>query len=193
LGAKVFENGLTTAQERFCIEAIKPNATNSGAYRIAFPKSNKWKNTTVAEEASRLTKHPAVAAKLKELRERINELGIVSVEEAMKILSMMSRADIRKCYDDNNKLKNIQDIDDQTAIALVEVSTKDGKAKLANRKDAVETILKWHGAKAAMGRAEDAGDTALIEGPANAYDLARRIAWALGQAPKKQITGGTTT
>ena len=188
---KLLNNGLTLPLERFCVEAMKPGATLTSAYLIAFPNSSKWKTKTVSESASRAAAQPAVAARMNELSQKISKMGIVSIEEALMILSYISRADIRKCFDKNGKLKKPADIDDETAIALGEFSAKEGKAKMLNRKDAVESLLRWYVAKGHSAPAPN-GEAPPIEETNNAYDWARRIAFTLNQGAPKQVPDNTT-
>jgi hypothetical protein len=59
--------GLTPAHARFARE-VSRHGNQSEAYRVAFPKSRKWKQEAVAVSASRLMDNPNVAVMVEKLR-----------------------------------------------------------------------------------------------------------------------------
>jgi len=58
---------LTAAQETFCQEFIKCG-NQSEAYRIAYPRSKKWKYGSVNCESSKMMAKPNVSQRVKELQ-----------------------------------------------------------------------------------------------------------------------------
>lgn len=63
-------SGLTPAQEVFARE-VASGKTRSGAYRVAYPSSQKWKASTVHQQACRAAAHPKVSARILALREEL--------------------------------------------------------------------------------------------------------------------------
>ena len=60
------EYGLTQQQELFCLEYHKSGIA-SNAYKIAYPKSKEWKDTTLYPTASELLKNPKIITRLEAL------------------------------------------------------------------------------------------------------------------------------
>lgn len=106
---------MTDAQKIFCDEyLIDLNATR--AYKVAYPKTKK--EETINSASSRMLRNVKVqgyiAEKMKE-REKRTE---VTQDMVIKELSKIAFLDIRKLYNDEGGLKNIQDIDSDTAGAI---------------------------------------------------------------------------
>ena len=111
---------MTKAQQIFCDEyLIDLNA--SRAYKVAYP--NCKKDETAKSAGSRLLTNVNlqnyIADKMKE-REKRTE---VTQDMVIKELSKIAFLDIRKLYNDEGGLKNIQDIDDDTAGAIVSLES----------------------------------------------------------------------
>ena len=60
------ETGLTPKEERFC-RAFVAGENQSGAYRVAFPRSRRWKRESVYTRASRLAAKPEIRARIEAL------------------------------------------------------------------------------------------------------------------------------
>lgn len=111
---------MTEAQKRFCNEyLIDLNATR--AYKVAYPKVKKDHTATV--NGNRLLTNADVqnyiSEKIKE-REKRTE---VTQDRVIEELSKIAFLDIRKLYTENGQLKNIADIDDDTAGAISSLET----------------------------------------------------------------------
>lgn len=79
-----------------------------------------------AQSANKLMNDPVVAAHIgKELYQRSLRANITA-DDVVKALANIGFFDIRKCFEDDGTLKNIVDIDEQTAAAIesIEVTTK---------------------------------------------------------------------
>ena len=177
-------NGLSAAEEIFCIEAAKPNVTQSAAYKIAFPNSAKWKDRTVWQRASELMARPAVKAKVAEFREKSNTIGVMQIEECLLTLSHIARSDPRKCFDENGALKKPNEIDNLTAIAISEIGAK--SVKMLSRIDAVDKLLRFHVQRLGVKPTED--EAATIDQEGNPYDWARRVAYLLTYGAEASTT-----
>lgn len=62
--------GKLTRQQEMFVQAIIAGHGQAEAYRIAYPKSNSWTDSSVNTEAYRLIRKPHVAARYEELRDR---------------------------------------------------------------------------------------------------------------------------
>ena len=111
---------MTNAQKIFCDEyLIDLNATR--AYKVAYP--NCKKDETARVNGSRLlTKANIqiyVADKIKEREQRTEITQDMVINELAKIAFL----DIRKLYTENGQLKNIADMDSETAGAISSLET----------------------------------------------------------------------
>lgn len=111
---------MTNAQKRFCDEyLIDLNATR--AYKVAYP--NCKKDETAKSAGSRLLTNVNlqnyISEKMKE-REKRTE---ITQDMVIKELAKIAFLDIRKLYTENGQLKNIADIDDETAGAISSLET----------------------------------------------------------------------
>lgn len=64
------KSGLTLKREKFIAEYLRCNNA-SEAYRIVFPGSRKWQESSVWEQSSRLLANPKVRSRMEELKERM--------------------------------------------------------------------------------------------------------------------------
>ena len=89
---------LTDKQERFVQELIKGKSQRE-AYRIAYPRSVKWKDSAVDQNASKLLKNAKVLPRYNELRDRLIQEAedecIVSAKEVIRELKRIAFADIK--------------------------------------------------------------------------------------------------
>lgn len=111
---------MTNAQKRFCDEYLTDlNATR--AYKVAYP--NCKKDETAKSAGSRLLTNVNlqnyISEKMKE-REKRTE---ITQDMVIKELAKIAFLDIRKLYTENGQLKNIADIDDETAGAISSLET----------------------------------------------------------------------
>lgn len=111
---------MTDAQKRFCDEyLIDLNATR--AYKVAYPRCKKEETANAA--SSRMLRNVKVqeyiSAKQKEIEERTG----VTQDMVIKELSKIAFLDIRKLYTEDGLLKNISDMDNDTAGAISSLET----------------------------------------------------------------------
>lgn len=69
-------------REKFCQQIVK-GGTQSDAYRVAFPRSLKWKSDSVNNKSSALMGEDVVAARVAELRAPVIAKIQYGLEEAM--------------------------------------------------------------------------------------------------------------
>ena len=102
---------MTDAQKRFCDEyLIDLNATR--AYKVAYP--NCKKDETARANGSRL---------LTKANIQIYVADEITQDMVIKELAKIAFLDIRKLYTENGQLKNIADIDSDTAGAISQLET----------------------------------------------------------------------
>lgn len=129
---------LTIAQERYAAELVTGKSQRE-AYRIAYPNSVNWKDSTVDSKASTLFKHEKVRARYEELRQviadRIEAEALVSVKDVLTELKKVAFADIKDYLSYRTELQ-IDGVDEETGrpicvyrpvIELVDSEKVDGK------------------------------------------------------------------
>lgn len=194
------EATLTIKQETFCQKYIENGGNASEAYRAAYDAEN-MANKTIWEAASRLLADSKVSARVNELKEIHLRKHKVNVARVLEEYSRLAFLDIRKAFDEEGRLKPIQELDDDTAAAIagLEVETlfegKGGdrevvgrlsKIKLSDKKGALDSLAKHLGMF--IDRHEHSGKDggAIITEDRTPLETARRIAFLLSQASQKQ-------
>lgn len=76
---------LTIKQERYVQELIKGKSQRE-AYRIAYPKSVKWKDSAVDSQASITIKYPKVSQRYNELKAEVEKNLIADAEEVKRLI-----------------------------------------------------------------------------------------------------------
>lgn len=111
---------MTNAQKRFCDEyLIDLNATR--AYKVAYP--NCKKDETANAASSRMLRNVKVQEYISEKQKDIERRTEVTQDMVIKELARIAFLDIRKLYTENGQLKNIADIDSDTAGAISSLET----------------------------------------------------------------------
>ncbi len=111
---------MTNSQQRFCDEyLIDLNATR--AYKVAYPKVKKDHTATV--NGNRLLTFADIkkyiSDKIKEREKRTK----VTQDKVIQELAKIAFADIRSLYNDSGGLKNIKEIDNDIAGAIISLET----------------------------------------------------------------------
>lgn len=139
---------LTDKQEIFVQELIKGKSQRE-AYKIAYPKSRKWKESNVDSQASNLFKAPKVSARYNELHDKVIEIGeneaIATAKDVLKQLSAIALADILDYVEYSSGdvlIKNTADIPKQKRKAISSIKqTKDGvEIKLNDKMKALRLL-----------------------------------------------------
>lgn len=144
-------NTLTDKQLRFAEEyLIDLNATQA-AIRAGYSKK------TANEQGARLLAKVSITEYLTERKQQVNDKLQITYERTMQEYARLAFFDIRKIYDDNGALKEVKDLDDDTAAALagiesVELNGPEGislgtnkKVKTYDKKGALDSICKVNG------------------------------------------------
>lgn len=111
---------MTDAQKRFCDEyLIDLNATR--AYKVAYPSCKKEETANAA--SSRMLRNVKVQEYISKKQQEIEKRTEVTQDMVIKELAKIAFLDIRKLYTENGQLKNIVDIDSDTAGAISSLET----------------------------------------------------------------------
>lgn len=111
---------MTNAQKIFCDEyLIDLNATR--AYKVAYSRCKKDETANV--NGSKLLRNTKVKEYISEKMKEREQRTEVTQDMVIKELSKIAFLDIRKLYNNEGGLKNIRDIDDNTAGAIVSLES----------------------------------------------------------------------
>lgn len=153
------EKPLTVQREKFAL-GVASGKTQADAYREAFPRSKKWKDSAVHSQASALMADSKVAQRVRELRERITKTGIASAARVLLEASRLATFDPRKLFREDGTPKPVNELDDDTAAALAGIDVTEEfegsgddrkfvgytkKYKVADKNSALEKLFKHHG------------------------------------------------
>lgn len=150
---------LTPQQEKFAMGVASGN-TQADAYRDAYPRSKKWKDSSVHCNASQLMAEAKVAQRVADLRERITNSGVASAVRVLQEASRIALFDPRKLFRDDGTPKPVCELDDDTAAALAGLDVHEEfvgsgedrvfvgytkKYKVADKNAALEKLFRHHG------------------------------------------------
>ncbi len=111
---------MTDAQKRFCDEyLIDLNATR--AYKVAYSRCKKDETANV--NGSKLLRNAKVQEYISAKQKEIEKRTEVTQDMVIKELAKIAFLDIRKLYTENGQLKNVADIDSDTAGAISSLET----------------------------------------------------------------------
>lgn len=94
--------------------AIRGNAT--ACYKVVWPKSS---HKTAAREGSATLRHPFVQGYLEQSAKRIADKADITEERILQELARMAFFDARNLYHEDGRPKSIQELDEDTARAIV--------------------------------------------------------------------------
>lgn len=108
---------LTPQQERFAIE-VASGKTQADAYRLAYPKSQKWKDETVWKRASELVAHGEVSGRVAELQalaaDKAVDTAVVIAEENLRL----AQSRISGIMHADGRVKLPHELDPETEAAI---------------------------------------------------------------------------
>ena len=111
---------MTGAQKRFCDEyLIDLNATR--AYKVAYPRCKK--DETARTNSSRLLTYANIQQYINTRQKELSEKVEITQERVLQELAKLAFLDIRKIYDNNGAVKDIQELDESTAGAISSIET----------------------------------------------------------------------
>ncbi len=125
---------MTDAQKRFCDEyLIDLNATR--AYKVAYP--NCKKDETANAASSRMLRNVKVQEYISERMKQREQRTEVTQDMVIKELAKIAFLDIRKLYTENGQLKNIADMDSETAGAISSLETLEEYEGYGNNREKI--------------------------------------------------------
>ena len=111
---------MTDAQKRFCDEYLTDlNATR--AYKVAYLRCKKDETANV--NGSKLLRNAKVQEYISEKMKEREKRTEITQDMVIKELAKIAFLDIRKRYTENGQLKNIADMDSETAGAISSLET----------------------------------------------------------------------
>ena len=148
---------MTDKQKIFCDEYIKDfNATR--AYKTAYPNCKKDESARV--NGSKLLTKTNISEYIEQQKEQLKSKMEITQERVLQEMARIAFADVRKLYNESGGLKNIQDLDDDTASIITGIETTeefDGygqdreqigytkKVKMADKTKALDMLGKYFG------------------------------------------------
>lgn len=148
---------MTDKQKLFCDEYLKDfNATR--AYKEAYPSCKK--DATARVNGCKLLTNTNIAEYIEQQKELLKSKMEITQERVLKEMARIAFGDIRKLYNESGELKNIQDLDDDTAAIITSIESTeefDGygqdreqigwtkKVKTADKTKALDMLGKYFG------------------------------------------------
>lgn len=148
---------MTEKQIKFCNEYIKDyNATR--AYKATYPSCKK--DSTANVNGSKLLSNTNIQEYIKQLQQDLTKKMNITQERVLQEMARIAFGDVRKLYNDYGGLKNIQDMDDDTAATIQSIESfeeYDGygndrekigdtkKVKLYSKEKALDMLGKYFG------------------------------------------------
>lgn len=129
--------GLTDRQERFVAEYVK--SSNATQAAIAAGYSQK----TAGQVGHKLLKQAEISARLEQRTAKVMNSLDISVERVLKERARLAFFDPRKLLDNTGRPKPLQDLDDDTAMAIAGVEVKDDYSKKDGEEGNVSTVTKY--------------------------------------------------
>jgi phage terminase small subunit len=114
---KMETDKITHQQDLFC-QQVASGKNQSESYRIAYPKSLKWKESTVWERASVQMRNNKVITRINELKEKNQTRNEVKLDEVLENLAKYLRFNIKSIVNSNGTLKSFDDMTDDEAACI---------------------------------------------------------------------------
>lgn len=111
------EHGLTHQQERFAQEVVK-GVTLAEAYRVAYPKSQKWAESAVWTQSSMLASNSKVSGRIKVLAQKVEQTFVVDTAKLLREASRLAHSDIAGIMHTDGRVKLPHELDAETRAAV---------------------------------------------------------------------------
>lgn len=113
--------GLTEKQERFAVLYFR-DGNASQAYREAFaPKKMSAKH--IANKASALLKRGEIQGRVAELRAKVSDRAVLTLEKTFARLARIVNGDVRQLFGEKNRMLDVSDWDPDTAAIVAGVES----------------------------------------------------------------------
>jgi hypothetical protein len=116
-------SGLTVPEEAFA-RLISTGMAQAEAYRIAYPKAQKWKDSSVYPSASALANQPNIRLRVAEIQAPVFKKFELTLNRAIEEIMRIAYVDVNDMIAEDGTVKPISQIDPATraAIANIEVT-----------------------------------------------------------------------
>lgn len=111
------EHGLTSQQEAFA-QAVASGLNQSDAYRKAYPKSKKWKDSAVWAQSSALTNNSKVSERVASLQAASAEIAVLDGAKIMEEYRRLAHSDIAGIMNPDGSVKLPHELDPVTRSAI---------------------------------------------------------------------------
>jgi len=151
---RIMAKGLTEKQKRFCNEYLKDLNGTQAATRAGYSKK------TANEQAARMLAKVSIQEYLQKRMKDRSERTEITQDRVLKEMARIAFFDTRKLFDDEGNLKNITDLDDDTATAIAGLDVVSfyrkgnekellreitSKIKVVDKKGALDSIMRHLG------------------------------------------------
>lgn len=111
---------LTPQQELFA-QNVASGKNQSESYRIAYPKSLKWKDSTVWERASVQMCNNKVITRINEIRDIYAKKNEMTIEKVLKMMAEWMEFDPLQLVDENDCVKSMKDLAPEVRKSLASI------------------------------------------------------------------------
>lgn len=111
------EHGLTPQQEVFA-QSVAGGKSLADAYRVAYPKSLKWAESTLWPHASKLMCNDKVSTRIKALALKVEERFVIDTERLLREASRIAFSDIGQIMHPDGRVKLPHELDPDTRAAV---------------------------------------------------------------------------
>lgn len=141
------EHGLTPQQEKFAQE-VASGKSLAEAYRIAYPKSLKWADTTLWPHASKMMCNGKVSTRVKALAQKVEQTFVIDTAALLRETSRLAHSNVANILHPDGRVKLPHELDPDTAAAVssFEMNEKgEIKYKFWDKNSAQERLFKHKG------------------------------------------------
>ncbi|HEY9208217.1 MAG TPA: terminase small subunit [Acidovorax sp.] len=141
------EHGLTHQQERFAQEVVK-GVTLAEAYRVAYPKSQKWAESAVWTQSSLLASNSKVSDRIKVLAQKVEQTFAVDTAKLLQEAHRLAHSSVVHIMHPDGKVKLPHELDPDTAAAVASFKIDEyGRIeyKFWDKNSAIERLFKHKG------------------------------------------------
>ncbi len=109
--------------ERFCLEYVRDLNATQAAIRVGYSQR------AAKQIGSRLLTYADVADRVAELQMQVANKLEITAERVLRETARIAFADPRRFFNEDGTLKNIKDLDDDSAAALASFEIEDGNTQ----------------------------------------------------------------
>lgn len=111
------EHGLTPQQEKFCQEVVKGSSL-AEAYRVAYPRSQKWADSAVWSQSSQLRADGKVSQRVALLAQKVEEKFTIDTSQLLREAHRLANSNVANIMWPDGKVKLPHELDPDTAAAV---------------------------------------------------------------------------